>query len=235
MANRLRLKRRVSGNAGAPATLLNGECAVNEVDNVVWYGKGLGQDGNATSVIAIGGDGVFATKTYVASAVAAVDVSSQLANYLTAASAASTYLTISSASSTYLTQSSASSTYAPINSPTFTGTPASVTPTTGDNSTKIATTAFVSAAVSALVNGAPEALNTLAELASALNSDASFSTTISATIGGKLAKASNLSDLADVATARSNLGLGSMSQQSSSNVNITGGSIDNITIDSGTF
>lgn len=235
MANRVRLKRRVSGNAGAPATLLNGECAVNEVDNVVWYGKGLGQDGNATSVIAIGGDGVFATKTYVASAVAAVDVSSQLANYLTAASAASTYLTISSASSTYLTQSSASSTYAPINSPTFTGTPASVTPTTGDNSTKIATTAFVSAAVSALVNGAPEALNTLAELASALNSDASFSTTISATIGGKLAKASNLSDLADVATARSNLGLGSMSQQSSSNVNITGGSIDNITIDSGTF
>lgn len=82
MSNRIRLKRRVSGNAGAPATLLNGEVAVNEVDNVVWYGKGLGQDGNATSVIAIGGDGVFATKSYVTSAVAAVDVSSQLANYL---------------------------------------------------------------------------------------------------------------------------------------------------------
>lgn len=82
MANRVRLKRRVSGNAGAPATLLNGECAVNEVDNVVWYGKGLGQDGNATSVIAIGGDGVFATKDWVSAAVAAVDVSSQLANYL---------------------------------------------------------------------------------------------------------------------------------------------------------
>jgi phage-related tail fiber protein len=235
MANRVRLKRRVSGNAGAPATLLNGEVAVNEVDGVVWYGKGLGQDGNATSVIAIGGDGVFATKSYVTTAVSAVDVSSQLANYLTTANAGSTYLTISSASSTYLTQSNASSTYAPLASPTFTGTPASVTPTAGDNSTKIATTAFVSAAVSSLVNGAPEALNTLAELATALNSDASFSTTVSASIGGKLAKASNLSDLADAATARTNLGLGSMSQQSSSNVNITGGSVDNLVIDSGTF
>jgi phage-related tail fiber protein len=214
---------------------LNGEVAYNEVSDQLWYGKGLGQDGNATSVICIGGEGTYATKSYVTSAVAAVDVSSQLANYLTTANAGSTYLTISSASSNYLTQSSASSTYAPLASPTFTGTPASVTPTAGDNSTKIATTAFVSAAVSSLVNGAPEALNTLAELATALNSDASFSTTVSASIGGKLAKASNLSDLADAATARTNLGLGSMSQQSSSNVNITGGSIDNLVIDSGTF
>jgi hypothetical protein len=239
MANRLRLKRRVSGNAGAPATLLNGECAVNEIDNVVWYGKGLGQDGNATSVIAIGGDGVFATKSYVTSAVAAVDVSSQLANYLTTANAATTYLTISSASSTYLTQSSASSTYAPLASPTFTGTPSlpsgttATTQSAGDSSTKLATTAYVSAAVSSLVNGAPELLNTLSEISAALNNDASFSATITTSLGTKADR--TLSNLSDASAARTNLGLGSMALQAADNVNITGGSIDNITIDSGTF
>lgn len=65
----IRIKRRASGAAGAPASLMNAEIAFNEVDSTLWYGKGsAGAGGTATNVIAIGGDGTFATKAYVTAA-----------------------------------------------------------------------------------------------------------------------------------------------------------------------
>ena len=66
------------------------------------------------------------------------------------------------------------------------GSPTTTTQSASDNSTKIATTAYVETAVANLVASAPSALNTLDELAAALNDDASFSTTVTNSIAAKL-------------------------------------------------
>ncbi len=60
------------------------------------------------------------------------------------------------------------------------------TQSSGNNTTKIATTAFVSTAVSNLINGAPAALDTLNELAAAMADDAAFSTTVTNNLATKL-------------------------------------------------
>ena len=55
-----------------------------------------------------------------------------------------------------------------------------------DGSTKVATTAYVDTAITNLIDSAPGTLNTLNELAAALNDDASFNTTISNSVAAKL-------------------------------------------------
>lgn len=82
----LRIKRRASGGgAGAPSSLANAELAYNEQTNILYYGTGTGgAGGTATSVIAVGGSGAFATTGYVDSTVSSTvssQVASQLANY----------------------------------------------------------------------------------------------------------------------------------------------------------
>ena len=69
-------------------------------------------------------------------------------------------------------------TKAPIESPSLTGTPSAPTAAQGTNSTQIANTAFVKAAITALINGAPGTLDTLKEIAAAINNDPNFSTTV---------------------------------------------------------
>ena len=362
MANILRIKRRSSGAAGAPASLQNAELAFNEVDNTLYYGKGTGGvGGSATVVDAIGGTGAFvdkatnqtivgvktftngivgsvtgnadtATKLATARDIALssdvtgtasfdgsanISITTTLANTavtagsygsttkiptftvdskgrLTAAGEANvaTNLSISGdsgtdtvnllvdtlvfaggegidvqvtnntvtvigedASTTNKGVASFDSTdfdvlngnvtvdgsIARLASPTFTGVPAAPTAVAGTNTTQLATTAFVRAEVAALVDGAPALLDTLNELAAAIGDDPSFVTTITTSIATKLTKASNLSDLVDVPTARTNLGLGTMAVQNAASVAITGGSItnlttfDGVTIDGGTY
>lgn len=89
---------------------------------------------------------------------------------------------------------------APLNSPALTGTPTAPTASTSDNTTQVATTAFVQA-----------------------------------NMGLALLKSNNLSDIPNAGTARSNLGLGSMASQAANNVAITGGTIDGVVIDGGTY
>ena len=60
------------------------------------------------------------------------------------------------------------------------------TQSASDNSTKVATTAYTDTAISNLVDSSPAALNTLNELAAAINDDASFSTTITNSIATKM-------------------------------------------------
>lgn len=105
MSNTIRIKRRWSGTADAPATLKSGEIAYNGVSDILYVGFGDDGSGNATSVKSIAGFGatVGLTADQVISGIK-----------------------------------------------TFNSSPLVPTPTAGDNSTKVATTAFVAAAVAAV-------------------------------------------------------------------------------------
>ena len=288
MANIIQVKRRVSGLAGAPASLKSGEIAHNEIDQTLYVGLGDDGTGTASSITPLAGKGAFvdlastqtipAVKIFSQAPRASVDASlgtelvrkSQLDAALSSLAAgdmlSSVYDTdadgkvdqaeaadsapwtgITGKPSTFppATHSHAISEVtglqtsldakAPLASPSLTGTPTAPTATPGLNNTQIATTAFVQAAVNALIGSAPGTLDTLNELAAALGDDPNFASSVTSGLAEKLVKSANLSDLTDAAQARSNLGLGSLALQSAGNVNITGGSLSGVTIDCGTF
>lgn len=75
--------------------------------------------------------------------------------------------------------------FAPKTNAALTGTPTAPTAAGGTNTTQIATTAFVAAAIAALIDGAPGAIDTLNELAAALGDDPNFATTVTNLIATK--------------------------------------------------
>ncbi len=110
---------------------------------------------------------------------------------------------------------------APLASPAFSGTPTVPTATADTNTTQVASTQFVTTAVAnglaSLVNTAPGALDTLAELATALGNDPSFATTISTALGNRLrVDAAQSLSAPQQAQGRDNLGLGAVATASSS-------------------
>lgn len=104
--------------------------------------------------------------------------------------------------------------YAPKASPTFTGTPKAPTAAAGNNSTQLANTAFVQAAIAALVDSSPGALDTLNELAEALGNDPNFATTMTNALAGKQPLDNTLTALSgkSVAALLEYLGLGDIAK-----------------------
>ena len=68
MPNTLRIKRRLSGNAGAPASLAVGELAYNKVDDKLYIGLDSG-------IVTLAGEGHFATNADLASEVSTLNSS----------------------------------------------------------------------------------------------------------------------------------------------------------------
>jgi len=94
---------------------------------------------------------------------------------------------------------------APLASPALTGVPTAPTAAPGTNTTQISTTAFVAAAVAALVNSAPGTLDTLRELADALGDDANFAATVTAALANKQPLDATLTALAGLSTTANKL------------------------------
>ncbi|MBF9816753.1 phage tail protein [Enterobacter roggenkampii] len=105
--------------------------------------------------------------------------------------------------------------YAPKASPTFTGTPKAPTAAAGNNSTQLANTAFVQAAIAGLVGSSPAALDTLNELAAALGNDPNFAVTMTNALANKQPLDNTLTALSgkSIAAILEYLGLGAAAKK----------------------
>lgn len=111
---------------------------------------------------------------------------------------------------------------APIASPIFTGTPKAPTPAQTVNDTTVATTAYVQAAIAALVGTAPATLDTLSEIANALAGDANVKATLLAEIGKKanISHTHTVSQITDFNQATSQIINAAITYQKIGNVEI---------------
>lgn len=91
-------------------------------------------------------------------------------------------------------------TRAPLDSPAFTGTPTTPTPPDDAAGMEMANAAFVRKLIAALVDSSPEALDTLNELAEALNKDPNFATTMTKALAGKQPLNDSLTSLSGLVT-----------------------------------
>jgi hypothetical protein len=93
-----------------------------------------------------------------------------------------------------------------INSPALTGTPTAPTAAADTNTTQVATTAYVQTELTALVGSAPSGLDTLGEIADALNNDINGLTNVTTLVNANETHVDNLVTLTGVAKDAVNLG-----------------------------
>jgi hypothetical protein len=267
MPSNIRIKRRLTGAAGAPSSLLAGEPAYNKVDEVLYLGNGTTIDkvaGRGAVVMLDGAQTVAGVKTFSDTITGSVSGNAGTATALQTARDISLTGDVTGTASAFNGSANASISATLANSGVSAGTHTKVTvdakgrvtvganlaasdiptltaskvsdfdtqvrssrldqmaaPTASVslNSQKItglaepsassdaSTKGYVDTAVSNLVDGAPDLLNTLNEIAAAIADDANYATTVTTALGTKLVKSSNLSDLTDASAARTNLGL----------------------------
>ena len=91
--------------------------------------------------------------------------------------------------------------YAPSYNPVFTGKPQAPTADNGTDNNQLATTAFVQAAIKTLIGTAPETLNTIYELAEAINHDKNFANSIFDALANKQDLNSALNSISNLVTS----------------------------------
>lgn len=124
---------------------------------------------------------------------------------------------------------------APLASPALTGTPTAPTAATATNTTQIATTAFVKAQGYSTTTGTVTSVAVSGGTTGLTTSGGPITTSGTITLAGTLAVANGGTGGTTQATARTGLGLGTMAVQNANAVAITGGTIDGVVLDGGTF
>lgn len=250
MANTIQLKRKsTTGMSGV--TLSRGEVLHNEADDILWIGEGSSPSnievggrgyyvtkgttqtvsgaktfssssnsftGNGSGLTTLNGSNI-SSGTVAAARLPDLDDITAPSGNVSLNSNKIVNLAAPSAGTDAVNKTYADSLIA---DPDLTGTPTAPTPSANDNSTNIATTAYVQTELSQLIDSAPVALDTLNELAAALGDDANFSTTINTALGNRLRIDVN------------NQGL-SATEKTNAQTNMLGVTFANATIDGGTI
>jgi hypothetical protein len=235
MPTAIRVKRRLTGLPGAPASLKSGEFAWNMADGFVYGGKGDNGSGDATSVVALFKDDFVANIPAGGAALQALRKNGANNGYEWFTPSGTAYTGSSGITIVGNDIQVDFTLVAPKANAALTGTPTAPTVSTADSSTKIATTEYVNNRIRQIIGVATSAYDTFAEIQALMEADDTAYSALVTTVGGKLQKDQNLADLTNAATARTNLGLASMALQAASAVAITGGTMTGVDFDGGTF